>query len=140
MDSNTLELVRKHGFGSSEDGGARLLRDMLPPDPSPKDSERPPFLLVETQGSDAEHYASKMDSFLTRLYNSDVVSDGYFVQDAKQLNEMWRTRESCNPSVAQEGCVYKYGVSVLVQDYAAVAREVRGAEEGGAPFRRNTGC
>mmetsp|Transcript_13325 Transcript_13325/g.28913 ORF Transcript_13325/g.28913 Transcript_13325/m.28913 type:complete len:600 (-) Transcript_13325:279-2078(-) len=128
MDYNTLQLVQEHGFGGNDNdgGGSRLLQDMLQLDPSAQqlESSQPLFLLVETQGSNSEHDASKMDSFLTRLFDSDTIHNGFLAQDMLQLDEMWKIRESCNPSVARSGCVYKFDVSVPIEEYMDVAWEV----------------
>mmetsp|Transcript_44596 Transcript_44596/g.93596 ORF Transcript_44596/g.93596 Transcript_44596/m.93596 type:complete len:578 (-) Transcript_44596:72-1805(-) len=123
MDYNTLQLVQEHGFG---DSGSRLLKDMLQSDPTTQHSEvdRPLFLLVETQGSNSDHDASKMDSFLTHLFERDIINNGFLAQDNKQMAEMWNIRESCNPSVARAGCVYKFDVSIPIEDYMDVAWEV----------------
>lgn len=128
IDYNTLQLVEKHGVDGN-DSCSRLLRDMLQLDHTSTQLQSelapwPLFLLVETQGSNAEHDASKMDSFLTRLYNSDTINNGFLAQDSKQLMEMWNIRELCNPSTARAGCVYKFDVSIPIDEYMDVAREV----------------
>ena len=41
------------------------------------------------------------------------------------MTEMWNIRESCNPSVAQAGCVYKFDVSIPIEDYMDTAWEVK---------------
>ena len=125
MDYNTLHLVRKHGLVGS-DGASRLLQDMLLSDSSGRDSElsRPLYLLVEAQGSNSDHDSAKMDAFLTHLFDSDTIHNGFLAQDSKQMMEMWQIRESCNPSVAQSGCVYKFDVSIPIDEYIDVALEV----------------
>ncbi|KAL9181662.1 hypothetical protein ACHAXT_012005 [Thalassiosira profunda] len=118
MDGNTLSLVKQHGLGG--DGCAsHLLRDMLQ-----SDASRPLCLLVETQGSNLEHDAAKMDAFLTQLFDKETISNGFVAQDSKQLSEMWGIREACNPSVARAGYVNKFDVSIPIEDYMAVAEEV----------------
>ena len=129
MDYNTLQLVEKHGVDGN-DSCSRLLRDMLQLDHHTSTHQQselsswPLFLLVETQGSNAEHDASKMESFLSRLYDSDTIHNGFLAQDSKQLMEMWNIRELCNPSTARAGCVYKFDVSIPIDEYMDVAREV----------------
>ncbi|KAL3810556.1 hypothetical protein ACHAXA_009789 [Cyclostephanos tholiformis] len=127
MDHNTLKLVQAHGFGGNGDG-PRLLRDMLQSDPSKQESDRSRqlYLLVETQGSNSADDASKMDNFLAHLYDSGTIRNGFLAQDSRQMTEMWRIRESCNPSVLRAGCVYKFDVSVPIEDYMTIAREVEG--------------
>lgn len=119
MDYNTLQLVQKHGFGGSD--GSRLLQDILETDST---ENQPFYLLVEAQGSSSDHDAAKMDSFLTQLFEAETIHNGFLAQDTKQINEMWSVRESCNPSVAKAGCVYKFDVSIPIEEYIDVAREV----------------
>ena len=126
MDYNTLQLVQKHGFGSSDDGDSGLLNDMLQSEENIDSSSttQPLFILVETQGSNFDHDASKMDSFLSRLFDTNTIQNGFLAQDTKQLMEMWNIREACNPSVALAGCVYKFDVSVPIEEYIDLAKEV----------------
>ena len=129
MDSNTLQLVKEHGF-SIEDNASRLLQSMLKPeDASVQGAElstKPSslFVLVESQGSDIEADTNKMDSFITRLFDSGVIPNGSIAQDSKQINEMWRIREACNPSVASHGATYKFDVSLPINEYMDVSYEV----------------
>ena len=87
MDSNTLKYVQRHGFG---EGGGRLLDELLPSDPSsPPATSEPLYLLGETQGSDENHDASKMDAFLERLFRSNAVANGFHARDRTRMAEMW---------------------------------------------------
>ena len=129
MDSNTLQLVQEHGF-SIEDSASRLLQSMLKPEETSVQSktELPTtpsslFVLVESQGSDIEADTNKMDSFITRLFDSDVILNGSVAQDSKQINEIWRIREACNPSVASHAA-YKFDVSLPINEYMDVSYEV----------------
>jgi len=124
MDWNTLQLVKTHGINTSDDsnGGSGLLGEILSAETYGKSN--PLYLLVETQGSNLEHDNSKMDAFLTRLFESSTIDNGFLSQDSKQIMEMWKIRESCNPSVARAGCVYKFDVSVPIEEYMDVAHEV----------------
>jgi FAD/FMN-containing dehydrogenase len=126
MDYNTLSFVFAHGFGGN-DSGSRLLHDLIQSDCFKQEPERlrPLYLLVETQGSNSVDDASKMDTFLTRLFDSETIINGFLAQDERQLKEMWTIRESCNPCVAQAGCVYKFDVSIPIEDYMEVAWEVK---------------
>ena len=66
-----------------------------------------------------------MDSFLSRLFDTNTIQNGFLAQDTKQLMEMWNIREACNPSVALAGCVYKFDVSVPIEEYIDLAKEVQ---------------
>ena len=91
MDSNTLQLVQEHGF-SIEDSASRLLQSMLKPEDTSAQTEAELsttssslFVLVESQGSDIEADTSKMDSFITRLFDSGVIQNGSVAQDNSSL-------------------------------------------------------
>jgi FAD/FMN-containing dehydrogenase len=53
------------------------------------------------------------------------VVDGILAQDWKQVQELWRFRELCNPSVAATGYVYKYDVSLPVPEFPRFIDEMR---------------
>ena len=122
MDWQTLSFVQQHIGGNAE---TALLREILATDGIANGQSIPLYLLVETQGCNSEHDSSKMDSFLTRLSESSTIINGYLGTDSKKINTFWNIREACNPSVAQSGYVYKYDVSVPIEDYMAVAAEVK---------------
>jgi FAD/FMN-containing dehydrogenase len=120
MDWSTLSLVQQHMSNKEE---FMILNEILRFEGS--QNQAPLYLLVETQGSNAEHDLSKMDSFQTRLFESSIISNGYIATDSKRIGSFWNIRESCNPSVALDGYVYKYDVSVPIEDYMEVAAEVK---------------
>lgn len=73
MDSGILDLVDKH----------------YPIPIHAKDGKSYRFsLLVETQGSHMEHDMAKMESFLEKCLESELVRDGILCQDGKQIQEM----------------------------------------------------
>jgi FAD/FMN-containing dehydrogenase len=126
MDYNTLNLVHKHG-GSG--GGSRLLHDMLQQSSEvasllSSSPSRPVYLLVEAQGSNIEHDTDKMNTFLTHLHTTSIITNGYLAQNYNQVNEMWSIRESCNPCVAKAGCVYKFDISIPVEEYMDITYEI----------------
>ena len=131
IDHNTLLLVAQNNSES------RLLRDLLSADPS---TPQPLVLLVETQGSHFEHDAAKMDSFLARLHERNVIANGFLARDIAQVQDMWRIRESCNASAARAGRVHKFDVSVPLAEYMATAREVEQELASPAPPTDLTVC
>jgi FAD/FMN-containing dehydrogenase len=137
MDYNTLKLVQKY---YSSGGDSRLLDDiLLQSKPSSHDIQqesekalrlfssspsRPVYLLVEAQGSNIEHDSAKMNTFLTHLHTSSIITNGYLAQNYNQVSEMWSIRESCNPCVAKAGCVYKFDISIPVEEYMDITYEI----------------
>lgn len=134
MDWQTLSLVRRNHLGGDEDETAVLLDEMLAYNTTCGDailhetltisSKKPLYLLVETQGSNSEHDDAKMNAFLEQLFESSTVSNGYLATDSRKMNSFWNIREGCNPSVARSGYVYKYDVSIPIEEYMEIGAEV----------------
>ena len=145
MDYDTLNFVHKHGHSGGDDGGggSRLLHDILlqsnpsyniqqdseealplPSSSSSSSTSRPVYLLVETQGSNIEHDIAKMNTFLEQLHDRSIITSGFLAQSLHQVNEMWSIRESCNPCVAKAGCVYKFDISIPVEEYMDITYEI----------------
>jgi len=124
MDWQTLSLVRQNHTGGNEDETAMLLDEMLAFTTCQDSTRRPLYLLVETQGSNSEHDNAKMNTFLGQLYESSIINNGYLATDSRKMNSFWNIREGCNPSVARSGYVYKYDVSVPIEEYMEIAAEV----------------
>lgn len=120
MDLNTMSCVKRAFVNSGRE--SQLLDEIV--DGSGQASQQPIFLLIEAQGSNEEHDASKMDTFLTNLFETESIQNGFLAQDTKQLQEMWELREACNPSVASTGFVYKFDVSIPVPFFFDTAQEV----------------
>ena len=99
----------------------------------PLDDIHPFCILIETHGSSKEHDEEKMEAFIETLMNDGTVVDGVLAQNLSQLETMWKTRESCNPSVAATGYVYKYDVSLAVLDFDTFIDEIRSELRGLSP-------
>jgi FAD/FMN-containing dehydrogenase len=92
----------------------------------------PYCILVETHGSNEEHDQAKMEAFVETVLLEGIVVDGVLAQNLGQLENMWKVRESCNPSVAAGGYVYKYDVSLQVSDFPHFIDEIRANLPGSA--------
>ena len=85
----------------------------------------PFYILVETQGSNEEHDAEKMSTFLEKSMEGGQVVDGVLSQDLTQVEDMWSIREHCNPATKAAGYNWKYDISIPVSDYYDIAEEMR---------------
>lgn len=117
IDLNTMKFVQRYGSGI----GDHLISELLTSEIA---DNKPLFILVESQGCNQEADSSKMDAFLTSLYESSTIENGFLAQDSKHIEEIWGIRESCNPSVARAGYVHKFDVSIGIESYIEVADEV----------------
>jgi FAD/FMN-containing dehydrogenase len=116
MDDQVMKIVTERHGKDIMIPLQRTLRD---------DSVYPYGILIETQGSDEGHDTAKMEQFLETVMEQGVVVDGILAQDWRQVQELWRFRELCNPSVAATGYVYKYDVSLPVPEFPRFIDEMR---------------
>lgn len=124
MDAEVLNIV------------ANINPNVLSPIPSSSDiSNFPYYILIETHGSNEDHDQEKLEHFLesAMIVNNDsnnnepVVADGVLAQNLAQIDEMWKLRESCNPSCAASGYVYKYDVSLPIPEFPSFIKQIRDA-------------
>lgn len=74
----------------------------------------PFYVLVETSGSNATHDSEKLNSFLEKVLESEIVADGVLAQDTSQISQFWNIRESIPEACFRQGGVFKYDLSVPV--------------------------
>lgn len=88
---------------------------------APFPSQFPFYVLIETSGSNQEHDMEKLSKFLADGFQEKLIEDGVVAQDEAQAAALWKIREGLNYSAAQHGHVFKYDVSVPVdQMYSLV--------------------
>eukprot|EP01084_Bolivina_argentea_P004248 8080_1 len=71
------------------------------------------YVLIETQGSNFDHDRDKLDLFIEKLMESNLIDDGVIAEDMTQFEAIWKLREGVNPGMTEAGkkC-YKYDVSL----------------------------
>ncbi|CAG9461920.1 unnamed protein product [Pedinophyceae sp. YPF-701] len=77
----------------------------------------PVYLVVETHGAREEHDREKLEDFLgaameDREGGGGLVGDGVMAEGSEQADAIWALRERITESMAREGRVYKYDVSL----------------------------
>jgi len=82
-------------------------------------------ILVETHGSSEEHDQIKLQQFVETAFEQGLVRDGTIAQNLRQVQDFWKIRESCNPSVASRGYVYKYDVSLPIQQFEHFIQDIQ---------------
>lgn len=85
----------------------------------------PYTILLETHGSHATHDMEKVQNFVETAFVDGLVMDGAMAQNERQVQDFWKIRESCNPSVAALGYVYKYDVSLSILDFDDFIQDIR---------------
>lgn len=83
------------------------------------------YVIVETSGTNSEHDLEKFESFLEKVTLTGMAQDGILAQDEKQAQEIWKVREGTALSTKMEGHVFKYDVSLPLQEMYRVVERVR---------------
>lgn len=78
--------------------------------------EYPFYVLIETSGSNKEHDDEKLETFLGNFMEEGIIDDGIIAQDETQLKNLWSWRESIPEASTHAGGVYKYDVSIPLND------------------------
>lgn len=110
IDSYALDLTLEHLDGS---------RDPLP------DCSSSFYVLVETTGSNDTHDREKLDSFLESALAKELITDGTVAQDTSQADSFWRVREGIGEALTKAGAVYKYDLSLPLEDLYTLVEDLR---------------
>lgn len=99
------------------DGKSQLLTARyLKADHPIESGEYPFYVLIETSGSNRDHDMEKIETFLGNAMEEGLVDDGIIAQDETQLRNLWSWRESIPEASAHGGGVYKYDVSIPLEN------------------------
>ncbi|KAK8115076.1 uncharacterized protein PG998_000372 [Apiospora kogelbergensis] len=92
---------------------------------SPLEGEHPFYCLIETSGSNSEHDSEKLEKFLEDVMTKEIVTDGVLAQDETQLRSLWSQREGIPECLGHWGGVYKYDLSIPLEDLYKLVEDVR---------------
>jgi FAD/FMN-containing dehydrogenase len=91
----------------------------------PLQGEYPFYCLVETSGSNTEHDSEKLQGFLEHVMGEGIVEDGVLAENQTQINEIWSCREGIPESLGHWGGVYKYDLSIPIDELYTLVDDVR---------------
>ncbi|TQS37558.1 hypothetical protein Golomagni_01962 [Golovinomyces magnicellulatus] len=91
----------------------------------PLEGEYPFYCLIETSGSNPEHDSDKLSKFLEFALEKEIICDGVLAQDETQIKNIWSWRERIPESLGHWGGVYKYDLSIPINDLYALVNDVR---------------
>ncbi|XP_042494676.1 D-2-hydroxyglutarate dehydrogenase, mitochondrial [Macadamia integrifolia] len=83
------------------------------------------YVLIETTGSDESYNKEKLEAFLLGSMEGGLISDGVVAQDINQASSIWRIREGVPEALVRAGAVYKYDLSLPVEDMYSLVEEMR---------------
>jgi len=91
----------------------------------PLTEKYPFYVLIETQGSNAEHDKEKLNEFLEKILNKSMTPDGTIAQDESQAHSLWKLRENVPESLGKVGKVYKYDLSLPLDSMYQLVEEMK---------------
>jgi len=91
----------------------------------PLETEHPFYVLIETSGSNSEHDNEKLEKFLEYVMEKEIVSDGTLAADETQIKALWAWREGIAEALGHWGGVYKYDLSIPINELYSLVEETR---------------
>lgn len=83
------------------------------------------YVLIETTSSNEIYNREKLEAFLLQSMESGLVSDGVVAQDLNQATSFWRIREGITEALSKAGAVYKYDLSLPVEQLYNIVEEMQ---------------
>ncbi|PBP27551.1 D-lactate dehydrogenase 2 [Diplocarpon rosae] len=96
----------------------------------PLENEYPFYCLIETSGSNAEHDNEKLEKFLEHVMEKEIILDGVLAQDETQAKALWGWREGISECLGHWGGVYKYDVSIPINELYALVEDTKAKIQG----------
>jgi len=109
LDRESFELVAGHAEG---------FRD-------PLDEQCRHYMLVELSGSNETHDMEKLEKFLESVMEDGFVKDGTVATSADQSAHIWSIREGITEALSKSGRVYKYDVSIPLDELYSLVEVMR---------------
>ncbi|ORY04355.1 hypothetical protein BCR34DRAFT_491593 [Clohesyomyces aquaticus] len=91
----------------------------------PLEGEHPFYCLIETSGSNSEHDSEKLETFLEHVMETGIVSDGVLAENETQIRDLWSCREGIPECLGHWGGVYKYDLSLPIEDMYQLVNDTR---------------
>mmetsp|Transcript_9475 Transcript_9475/g.14210 ORF Transcript_9475/g.14210 Transcript_9475/m.14210 type:complete len:509 (+) Transcript_9475:32-1558(+) len=83
------------------------------------------YVLIETSGSNEAHDREKIDDFIEKMLDEELVSGGVMAEDNTQAANLWRIREGCAEALNKHGYCYKYDVSIPCEEMYELVEGMR---------------
>ncbi|XP_012265248.2 D-2-hydroxyglutarate dehydrogenase, mitochondrial [Athalia rosae] len=83
------------------------------------------YLLIEISGSHAGHDAEKLNTFLEKAMEQELVQNGTVATEPTKIKNIWSLRDSISNGILLDGYPYKYDVSLRLSDYYQTVEALR---------------
>ncbi|GIY83559.1 d-2-hydroxyglutarate dehydrogenase, mitochondrial [Caerostris extrusa] len=126
---NTAKIVRQKlpqllsSLEMLDDQAADTVRDNLKL--SIPISTHPFYVLVEISGSDSSYNEQKLNEYLRFLMEHNYINDGTIATEPSRIKVLWSIRERITEALLQEGCGYKYDISLPLSDFYKIVEVMR---------------
>jgi FAD/FMN-containing dehydrogenase len=107
------------------DNNSQTLVHKVKKEQRPLADEHPFYCLIETSGSNGEHDSEKLEKFLESVMEEEIVDDGVLAQDQTQAQALWSWREGIAECLGHWGGVYKYDVSIPINELYQLVEDTR---------------
>ncbi|XP_039993823.1 D-2-hydroxyglutarate dehydrogenase, mitochondrial isoform X1 [Xiphias gladius] len=88
-------------------------------------SECPFYVVIETSGSDPKHDGEKLHNFLEEAMTSSLVTDGTVSTEDSKIKALWTMRERVTEALTHDGFIYKYDISLPVEQIYQLVTDMR---------------
>lgn len=107
---------------------------------NPMQEESPFYVLVETNGSDAQHDREKLAKLLESVRSAGLATEGILASNEAEMAALWEMRLRVGKGLWADGCLYTFDISVPLKMYYDIVPEMtRRLREAGKPVTRVCG-
>ncbi|KAF7279777.1 hypothetical protein GWI33_006760 [Rhynchophorus ferrugineus] len=85
----------------------------------------PFYMLVETHGSNNDHDQEKLNAFLEDVMSQGLVLDGTVTNEVSKMRTIWDLRERITEGFIHDGYVFKYDVSLPIENFYSLVPVMR---------------
>ena len=107
------------------DGHSQDLVHQVTQKKRPLEGQHPFYCLVETSGSNPSHDEEKLNEFFEHLMDEGIIADGTVAQDETKKKDLWSWREGIPECLGHWGGVYKYDLSIPLQELYQLVDDTR---------------
>ncbi|XP_066584298.1 D-2-hydroxyglutarate dehydrogenase, mitochondrial [Prorops nasuta] len=83
------------------------------------------YMLIETSGSHAAHDEEKLNAFVERAMEKNLIANGTLASEPAKIQSIWALREGISEGILREGYIFKYDVSLPLPEFYKIVEVLR---------------